>query len=209
MNAVITDAAWSNKPEDRAGTLLVVALHGRGSDENSMVGISARLPKGVTVVAPRGPVPVDGGYTWFVNKGIGRPVEESVQDTARAFFAWLDEVAVGHSGVVLLGFSGGTAFGGGALLAAPERFAGAVLLSGTLPWDCGFDYSDGRLAGTPVFWCIDVDDPVIPRELVERSEAWLRGQSGAALEEHHYPGMGHAIDGRVLEDVHAFIARLQ
>ena len=208
MNAVIDHVAWSNKPEDRPGTLLVVALHGRGSDESAMVGISVRLPKGVTVASPRGPLEVAGGYTWFENRGTGRPVEASVKASQHALLAWLDTVAEQHTGVVILGFSAGTCFGGGLLLSAPERFAGAVLLSGNLPFDAGFDFSDGRLAGMPVFWSIDVDDPVITRELVVRSEEWLREHSGAQLEEHHYPGIGHAVDGRVLEDVHAFVARL-
>ena len=83
-----------------------------------------------------------------------------------------------------------------------------MLLSGTLPWDAGFDTTDGRLQDLPLFWSIDPQEDVIPRELVERSEQWLRTSSGAALEEHQYPGIGHAMSIEQLRDVSAFVAQL-
>lgn len=204
----ITDVMWSRSPAERPGTALVVALHGRGADESSMIELSPYLPDQVTMAAPRAPIALDDGYAWFANRGIGRPIEESIKATASAIFSWLDEVADDHSHVIVLGFSGGTAMAGGLLFDQPERFAGAVLLSGTLPWDAGFDTTPGRLAGLPVFWSIDVDDAVIPRELVERSESWLREESGANVIEYRYPGIGHAITIDELGDVQSFIGAL-
>jgi len=204
----IDRVSWSRPDAERPGTLLVVALHGRGSDESSMIGLTQYLPANVTVAAPRGPVDLGGGSTWFENRGIGRPIEASIKSTADAVFAWLDEVATPHSGVVILGFSGGTAMAGGLILAQPARFAGAVLISGTLPWDAGFDTRPDRLAGLPLFWSMDVHDGVIPRDLVERSESWLRSESGAALEEHDYPGIGHSLSIEQLGDVSTFITSL-
>lgn len=204
----INRAAWSRPEADRPGTLLVVALHGRGSDESSMIGLASHLPADVTLAAPRGPVSLGGSSTWFENRGIGRPIEASITASADALFTWLDEVSGPHSGVIVLGFSGGTAMAGGLVLAQPERFDGAVLISGTLPWDAGFDTSTGRLAGLPVFWSMDEQDGVIPRELVRRSEAWLREESGARLAVHDYPGIGHAMSADQLADVSAFVASL-
>jgi phospholipase/carboxylesterase len=202
----ISHVTWSDAELERAGKPLVVALHGRGADESSMASLAPYLPSGVSVAAPRGPVAADGGWTWFANRGIGRPIEESIQATAGALFAWLDEVSEQHSSVTIAGFSGGTAMAGGLILAEPSRFAAAVLLSGTLPWDAGFDTPAGRLASVPVFWGFDDADAVIPRDLVGRSEAWLRDASGAELAEHKYPGMGHSISLQELSDVSAFIS---
>lgn len=204
----ITAEAWSRPKPERPGTTLVVALHGRGADESSLVGIGGLMPESVTVVAPRGPIQVGEGWTWFDNKGIGRPREESIKETAAALFAWLDEVADDHAAVILLGFSGGTAMAGGLLFSDPERFAGAVLLSGTLPWDAGFDVPEGLLSGMPVFWSIDPEDSIIPAELAQRSRTWLVEQSGADLEEHDYPGVGHGISQQEAEDVAIFVAGL-
>jgi phospholipase/carboxylesterase len=201
----IDHVAWSRPEAERPGAPLVVALHGRGADESSMTALAPFLPADLTIAAPRGPLAVDGGWTWFANRGIGRPIEESIAATAAALFSWLDDVAVHHTSVTILGFSGGTAMAGGLVLLEPKRFASAVLLSGTLPWDAGFDTSAGRLTGLPLFWGFDAADPVIPRDLVDRSEQWLRAESGAVLTERDYPGMGHGISAEELADVSAFL----
>ena len=204
----IDHVSWSAPEDARAGTTLVVALHGRGSDERAMVGLAEYLPAGMTVASLRAPIGEGGGYAWFANRGIGRPVEESIKDTAQAVFSWLDEVAGGHSSVVLLGFSGGTAMAGGLLLEQPERFAAAALLSGTLPWDAGLDSTAGRLEGVRVLWANDEADQVIPRELMVRSESWLKEDSGADLTVKHYPGLGHGINAAELADIHEFLLPL-
>ena len=208
MTTPIDHVAWSHPADERAGTTLVVALHGRGADESSMIGLANFLPVDVTVAALRAPIDLGGGYAWFQNRGIGRPVEESIKSVGAGIFAWLDGAAAEFVNIVVLGFSGGCAMGGGLVFERPERFAGAVLLSGTLPWDAGYDTSSGRLTGFPLFWANDVDDQVIPRELVERSEAWLRNESGADLHERHYAGMGHGLSRTELDDISAFIAAL-
>jgi phospholipase/carboxylesterase len=204
--AEIEHALWSRQESARAGTSLVVALHGRGADEHGMAGLADHLPGAITLASVRAPIAEGGGYAWFGNRGIGRPVESSIKDVAASLFAWLDEVAKQHRNVVLLGFSGGTAMAGALLFEQPDRFAGAVLLSGTLPWDAGLNSSRGRLDGFRIFWANDTDDPVIPRDLVDRSEAWLRTESGAALVERHYPGLGHGINAEEMRDVHHFVA---
>lgn len=201
----ITTAVWSRPEAERVGTILVVALHGRGSDESSMLGLATLLPDDATLVAPRGPVPVDGGWTWFENRGIGRPLESSIKETAAALLEWLGTVEEQHTRIVLLGFSGGAAMSGGLLFSAADRFAGAVLLSGTLPWDAGLEAPEGLLSGMPVFWGNDPADPVIPAELMARSRRWLVEESGADLAEHTYRGMGHGISAEEGRDIAAFL----
>ena len=198
--------AWSKPSKDRTGTL-VVALHGRGADEQSMLPLVPHLGDDVTVAAVRGPVVLGaGGFTWFENRGIGRPVPESIARSAALLETWLDETASGFDRVVLLGFSGGCAMAGGLLLRDPARYAATVLLSGTLPWDAELDLSDGRLAGARVFYGYDVADGVIPDELIQRTVTWLRDESGADFAEHTYPGLGHGIALEELEDIKTFIA---
>lgn len=206
MNSTNTlHVAWSNQPNDRPGTLLVLALHGRGSDEQSMVGLAQHLPLGATVAAMRAPIAEGPGFAWFANRGIGRPTEESIKGSVALIEYWLDSVAQEYSGVVLLGFSGGTAMAGALLLSDPSRYAGGVLLSGTLPWDAGFNSDAQRFSGLPVFWANDPADAVIPQELVQRSEAWLQESSGARLIERHYSALGHGINSQELAEVSSFI----
>ena len=187
----------------------MLALHGRGANEESMLQLAQYLPASATVAAMRAPIAEGAGFAWFANRGIGRPIEESIKNSVTIIESWIDQHSQGFSGVVLLGFSGGTAMAGGLMLSDPKRYSAAVLLSGTLPWDAGFDTSEGVLVDLPVFWGNDVDDQVIPASLVERSEQWLREASGAQLDEHHYPGMNHGISGEEISDLSSFLLSVE
>ncbi|TYC20271.1 serine esterase [Micromonospora sp. MP36] len=171
---------------------LVVLLHGRGSHEREILSLAAQLPAGPAYAAVRAPIAEGGGYAWFANRGVGRPVAASLRATMDWFRGWLDEVAPAGRPVALVGFSGGAAFAGGLLLDDPARYAGAAILYGTLPFDAGVPTTPGRLAGAPVFVAQGDHDAVIPRELLDRTWAYLRGESGAAAVARRDP-VGHEI----------------
>ena len=171
---------------------LVVLLHGRGSDEAQILGLAAHLPAGPAYAAVRAPIAEGGGYAWFANRGIGRPVEESLRSTMDWFRSWLDEVAPVGRPVLLVGFSGGAAFAGGLVLDDPARFAGAAILYGTLPFDAGLATDPGRLGHLPVFVAQGEADHVIPRELLDRTWRYLLSESGAPAVAHRGRG-GHQL----------------
>jgi phospholipase/carboxylesterase len=171
---------------------LVVLLHGRGSNETQIVGLAAHLPSGPAYAAVRAPIAEGGGYAWFANRGIGRPVAESLRDTMDWFRTWLDQVAPAGRPVILVGFSGGAAFAGGLVLDDPSRYAGAAILYGTLPFDAGLAADPGLLAHLPVFVAQGEADHVIPRELLDRTWDYLLSESGAPTVAHRSPG-GHQL----------------
>lgn len=171
---------------------LVVLLHGRGSHEGDIIGLARDLPEGLAYAAVRAPIGEGGGYAWFANRGIGRPVAESLRATMDWFRMWLD-AAAGERPVVLVGFSGGAAFAGGLVLDDPSRYAGAAVLFGTVPFDAGVPVTDGRLDGVPVLVVQGDADTVIPRDLLDRTWAYVTGESRAAATTHRSPG-GHGID---------------
>jgi phospholipase/carboxylesterase len=160
---------------------LVVLLHGRGADERGIIGLAAHLGDGPAYAAVRGPLDVGGGYAWFANRGIGRPVAESLRATMDWFWAWLGDVAPDGRRVVVIGFSGGAAFAGGLHLDRPERLAGTAILNGTVPFDAGVPVDVDRLAGRHVFHAQGDADTVIPRDLLDRTWAYLHNESGADL----------------------------
>lgn len=171
---------------------LVVLLHGRGSDEADILGLAAHLPVGPAYAAVRAPIAEGGGYAWFANRGIGRPLADSLRSTMDWFRAWLDDVAPAGRPVVLVGFSGGAAFAGGLVLDEPSRYAGAAILYGTLPFEAGLATDAGRLANLPVFVAQGDGDHVIPRELLDRTWQYLLAESGAPTVTHRQPG-GHQL----------------
>ncbi|WP_324653434.1 serine esterase [Georgenia sp. H159] len=197
--------AWQGA--DEADRPLVVLLHGRGADERGIIGIADDLPFAPTYAAVRAPIAEGGGYAWFANRGVGRPVADSLAETMAWFHAWLDDVAPGRRPVVLVGFSGGAAFAGGLLLSDPARFAGAAILHGTLPFDAGVPVTANRLAGTPVFVAHGDTDTVIPAELLSRTWTYLHGDSGATVHGRRDPG-GHTLSDDTVAELADWIGEL-
>lgn len=183
---------------------LVVLLHGRGSNEHEIIGLAEHLPTGPAYAAVRAPIAEGGGYAWFRNRGIGRPVEESLTEAMAWFRSWLDAAAAAGRPVVLVGFSGGAAFAGGLLLSDPQRFAGAAILYGTLPFDAGVPLSVARLAGVPVFVAQGEQDRVIPADLLRRTWDYLLTESAAPAYARRDPG-GHGITGETLAELGGWI----
>ncbi|MFI5935203.1 alpha/beta hydrolase [Actinoplanes sp. NPDC051494] len=171
---------------------LVVLLHGRGSHENEIIALADHLPAGPVYAAVRAPITEGPGYAWFANRGIGRPLPESLRSTLDWFRTWLDGVAPAGRPVHLVGFSGGAAFAGGLLLDDPARYAGAAVLYGTLPFDAGVPVTPDRLAGVPVFLAHGSQDVVIPPELQARTWSYLHDESGATLTARRDP-VGHGL----------------
>lgn len=160
---------------------LVVFLHGRGRTERDIISLAGHLPpRGAQYVAVRAPIAEGSGFAWFANRGIGRPIADSLSSTMEWFGDWLGSTSPPDRPVFLVGFSGGAAFAGGLILNDPGRFAGAALLCGTLPWNAGVPTTPGRLADLPVFVAQGEHDAVIPRELLDRTWDYLLGESGAS-----------------------------
>jgi phospholipase/carboxylesterase len=184
---------------------LVVLLHGRGADERSILELAPHLPEGAAYAAVRAPIAEGGGYAWFANRGIGRPVADSLAATMAWFRTWLDGVAPAGRQVLLVGFSGGAAFAGGLVLDDPARYAGAAILYGTLPFDAGVPVEPSRLANLPMFVAQGEADHVIPRELLDRTWSYLHSESGAPTVGRRDLG-GHAISGPTLRRLAQWIA---
>jgi phospholipase/carboxylesterase len=196
--------AW--RGADDGSSPLVVLLHGRGSDESEILSIVDHLPLGPTYVALRAPIAEGAGYAWFANRGIGRPLPDSLAETMAWCRRWLDEVAPRPREVVLVGFSGGAAFAGGLLLDDPQRFSATALLYGTLPFDAGIPVDPGRLTGTGVLLIHGVEDAVIPAELLARTWQYLTESSGASLTASLEPG-GHGLSAASLELLGDWLAK--
>lgn len=193
---------------DHPETPLVILLHGRGSDEQQILSLAPHLPQGPTYAAVRAPIAEGGGYAWFANRGIGRPVAESLEATMGWFHTWLDSVAPAGRPVLLVGFSGGAAFAGGLVLERPDRYAGAAILFGTLPFDAGVPVTRSRLAQVPMFVAQGDTDHVIPRELLDRTWTYLHTESGAPTTGHRDPG-GHGVTAATMQELATWVrARL-
>jgi phospholipase/carboxylesterase len=199
--APIVATAGSQDPD----APLVVLLHGRGASEQHLIGLAQHLPSDASYAAVRAPLGEGGGFAWFANRGIGRPVAESLEATTSWFERWLDEVAPAGRPVILVGFSGGAAFAGGLILRDPSRYAGAAILYGTLPFDAGIPVERGQLDRLPVFVAQGDQDHVIPAELLARTWTYLLAESGAPTTARRDPG-GHDLTASTVQELASWIA---
>lgn len=195
-------------PAEKPAPLLLL-FHGRGSHEYDLLEPAAAAAPNFAIASLRGPLPIDGGFTWFENRGLGRPIGTSLRTSADLIWSWLDSVDAQRYDprrIVPFGFSAGMLMAGALLLDRPERFAGAVLLSGTLPWEIEeIVPTPGRLSAKPVFHAHGRYDGVIPADLVVRTETYLARESGAALRSERYD-MPHAIVDEEVADIAEWLA---
>jgi predicted esterase len=120
----------------------------------------------------------------------------------------LNEAGFVSDRIFLLGFSQGACLALEYAARHPQRYAGAVALSGALieNGDQPRAYA-GSLDGTPVFLgCSDADFH-IPAQRVLRSEQVLRGM-GATVTAKLYPHLGHTVNDDEIDAVNAMIKRV-
>ena len=137
-----------------------------------MVTLAPHLPFGPAYAAVRGGVGEGGGYTWFAPGGLDAAMDR--------FLAWLDAEGDPDRPVILVGFGDGATLVAALLLTRPERWAGGVLLHGSLPPEA--PRTRGRLIGVPVF--LATASPADPARdhLVHESGApvWAERDPGGA-----------------------------
>lgn len=201
---------WSRPEEERAGTPLLVLLHGYGADERDLFGVVAALPDDFTVVSVRASLEAGPGFAWFPLKSDLSFSLQTVKDATTDMAAWLDSVKTGHSSVTLFGFSQGMGVATSLLRHRPADFTAVVGLSGFAfkadgPVNDDNYFDDAGLATrqVPVFWGRDQQDPVIPEEAVEYTNGWLRAHT--KLTKVLYSNMGHGINAQELGHVNEFL----
>jgi phospholipase/carboxylesterase len=163
--------AFAERPATTDPDGLLVLHHGRGSDEQDLIGLADVLDpeRRLHVVAPRAPLRLAGspGYHWYLVPRVGYPDPDSFDAAYRELAAWHDalweQTGIGPERTVLGGFSMGTvmsyALGLGGDRPAP---AGILALSGFIP---AVDGWEPQLAGREriaVLIAHGRNDPVIP-----------------------------------------------
>ena len=194
---------WSRPERERAGTPLLVMLHGYGTDETRMAELFPSLPPEFTCAALRGPKVIGDDYGWFLLDYFLTHDFADVITATNSVFAWIDSVKAKHSSVSLLGYSQGMAMASTLLRLRPEAFRAVVGLSGFVLDNELLAMSESFTARPPFFWGRDKADPVINDDATAHTEEWLNRHT--QLTARSYPGMGHSVSAAELVDVGAFL----
>jgi phospholipase/carboxylesterase len=184
---------------DPAG--LLILHHGRGADEEDLLGLADVLDPGqrLHVVTPRGPLTVPGwpGYHWYTVPRVGYPDPETFRRAYADLSALHDEVwertGIGPERTVLGGFSMGSVMSY-ALGLAGERPtpAGILAFSGFIPTVEGWQADLGSRPNLPVFIAHGRRDPIMDVAFARRAHELLDG-AGLPVS-YHESDAGHHID---------------
>ncbi|WP_336697345.1 alpha/beta hydrolase [Curtobacterium sp. USHLN213] len=195
---------WTRSPSERAGTPLLVTMHGVGSNERDLLGLAPALPSSWTMASLRAPMPFGQGYSWYPLGTPGSPALGPVDESVAGVLGWIDSVAAEHPRIGLLGFSQGGSMALQLLRARPAAFAFAVSLSGFVVPGVTDSRDEAVAAVRPRVFLGHGDlDPVIPGEATARTQAWAA--TNTAVTDRTYEGLPHAVSAAELADVAAFI----
>jgi phospholipase/carboxylesterase len=198
---------------DFAGKSLptVIAIHGRGTDENDLVPLVLALDlPNLLLITPRAPFAFPGGgYAWYRLAEEGVPEAETFGTSLRLFRKFVDEVKTGYpvdpERLVLLGFSQGTVVAYASALADPVMFRGIAALSGYIPIRSGLSLQLSSLTNFTVFISHGSNDPLIPVRFGREAAKLLR-DAGANVTYREYL-MGHEVREDTLRDLKGWAAK--
>jgi phospholipase/carboxylesterase len=188
---------------------VVIMLHGRGSNEEDLLGIAPMLDDRFLVISARAPYEFPyGGFTWYDLEQEGSPNLSMFDESYRRLSTFLDDVIGGYpadpSRVILFGFSMGTVMSFALGLTQPQKIRAVAANSGYLPEVPSLTYRWQELAGTEFFITHGTEDPVIPIVLARRARE-LMAASNASVIYKEYP-MTHTLGEKALVDVLAWVS---
>lgn len=202
-------ALISRNDDSRLGTPLLVFLHGYGSNEQDLMGLSQYLPEEFTYLSVRAPLQAGPGFSWFpLTQEIDYSIE-SVEQSVKALWQLLEPLAAEHSSLTLLGFSQGMAMATSLARYQRKAVKAVVGLSGFAVDPAGSDlFKDEDLAAEPLplFWGRDLADPVITKDKIAYTLGWAPKHT--ELTSQTYPQIAHSVCMEEIQDVAEFLNRV-
>lgn len=192
----------------KRGAPLLLLLHGYGSNEEDLIGLTSYLDDRLVCASARAPHALDfGGFAWFAiewgAEGVRFDYEEALQSLQQIYEllqALREQYAPEH--VLVAGFSQGASMALATALNQPQEVAGVAALSGV----CGEEILPAdrdSVRGLSVFMTHGREDEVIPIAQARASKELLE-QLPIELQYREYD-MGHAIDAACLTDFKEWI----
>jgi phospholipase/carboxylesterase len=190
----------------------VIMLHGRGADEEDLIGLAEHYDRRLLVLSVRAPYPYPygGGFTWYDVGAVGTPDPAMFRSSYDRLSQFVDDALqaypVDPSHLFLLGFSMGTVMAYALSLTRPELFRGVIANSGYVPEGTHLALRWQDLGELSYFIAHGTGDPVIPVDFTRRAQR-LFAESNAHVTYREYT-MGHQIIDESIRDSAAFLEGL-
>lgn len=188
----------------------ILALHGRGSNEQDLIGLAPHLPQGLLWVSPRAPLTLGpGAFEWYRVRVIGKPEPAGVLAALETIDRFIDEslatYPIDPQKFFLLGFSQGSILSMCYTLMHPARIAGVIAQSGYILTNVELDVDEAGVKGKPFLLTHGTQDTMLPVEWARQSRDRLQALE-ADLEYHEFP-IGHNVSMESLEVVDQWLER--
>jgi phospholipase/carboxylesterase len=183
----------------------LILLHGRGTNEDDLLGLAEYLDDRLLILSARAPFPFahGGGFTWYEIEEVGKPEPKMFAESYRKLTQFLDDVKqqypVDHSRVILSGFSMGSVMSYAVALTRPESVAGVAANSGFIAEGSDLQPQWDQIKEKPFFVAHGLYDPVIPIVFARRAKELLQLHSAAVTYREY--DMGHQIAEDSLKDM--------
>lgn len=188
----------------------LIFLHGRGADEEDLLGLAPSLDPDLFLISVRAPFPfpASGGFTWYDVGTMGTPEPETFASSYDRLTAFVGDCIrsypVDRRRLFLFGFSMGTVMAFSLALTQPDQFRGIVANSGYIPEGTNLTFRWEELQYTDIFLAHGTHDPVIPITAARRAQELL-SRSNAHVTYREYPMM-HQISEESLTDIAAWMS---
>ena len=196
---------YRERPAAGQSAGLLILHHGRGADEQDLLGLADVLDphRRLHVVTPRAPLTVPGwpGYHWYTVPRVGYPDPETFHGAYAELAAFHDELwertGLGPERTVLGGFSMGSVMSYALGLAAERPApAGVLAFSGFIPTLEGWQPALASRPDLPVFIAHGQRDPIMNVEFARRARDLL--EAGGLPVSYHESDAAHQIDSEHL-----------
>ena len=204
---------YRERPADGGAAGLLVLHHGRGADEQDLLGLADVLDpeRRLHVVTPRAPLAIQGwpGYHWYLVPRVGHPDPETFRaaydDLARFHDELWQRFGLAPEQTVLGGFSMGSVMSY-SLGLGPDRPppAGILAFSGFIPTVEGWTPQIPR--DTAVFISHGRTDPIMEVEFARTARLLLEG--GGMKIDYFESDAGHTIDPAAIQRAATWLERV-
>ena len=201
-------SAQNQEPSSRSPTIL--ALHGRGSNEQDLIGLTTHLPQGLLWISPRAPLTVGpDSCEWYRVRVTGKPDPAELYSAIETIDHFVDQVLATYpidpQKLFLFGFSQGSLLSMCYTLTHPSHVAGVIAQSGYIPNGVDLAIDEAGVKGKPFLLTHGEQDTLIPVEWGRASRDRLQGL-GVDLEYHEFQ-MGHSVSMESLAVIYEWLEK--
>jgi phospholipase/carboxylesterase len=187
----------------------LLLLHGRGADEEDLMGLEQALDPRLTIVSARAPYRLGPGFAWYGMYEIGKPDNDTFLSSLSELQTFVRGLPAAHNidpqRLYLMGFSQGAIMSAALALTIPEQVRGVIMHSGYVPTESALDVQPEGIKNKPFFVAHGKYDDVIPVTFGRDAEEYL-SEAGARLTYREYP-IGHTISEESLYDLSEWLTR--